>query len=141
MNAEELPAQIEERKGRLASLAKSNADLQWFLDLADHHKQALAQRDVLIAEQKSIIEQLKRMLFGPKSEKLTPEQETELAEVAGDLQEQVARPGTDSQEVLTDETEVEQKQDQKPRRRRLVPVELEVITTVLEPADAGGGRL
>jgi transposase len=136
MNAEELPAQIEERKGRLASLAKCNADLQWFLDLADHHKQALAQRDVLIAEQKSIIEQLKRMLFGPKSEKLTPEQETELAEVAGDLQEQVARPGTDSQEVLSDETEAEQKQDKKPRRRRPVPVELEVITTVLEPADA-----
>jgi len=139
MNAEELPAQIEERKGRLASLAKSNADLQWFLDLADHHKQALAQRDALIAEQKSIIEQLKRMLFGPKSEKLTPEQEAELAEVAGDLQEQVARPGTDSQEVLIDGTESKQKEDNKPRRRRQrrpLPVELEVITTMLEPADA-----
>jgi len=139
MNPEELPAQMEERKGRLASLAKSNADLQWFLDLADHHKQALAQRDALIAEQKSIIEQLKRMLFGPKSEKLTPEQEAELAEVAGDLQEQVARPGTDSQEVLIDGTESEQKEDNKPRRRRQrrpLPVELEVITTVLEPADA-----
>lgn len=139
LNAEELPVQIEERKGRLASLAKSNADLQWFLDLADHHKQALAQRDDLIAEQKSIIEQLKRMLFGPKSEKLTPEQEAELAEVAGDLQEQVARSGTDSEEILTDETEAEQKQDNKPlrrRQRRPVPVELEVITTVLEPADA-----
>jgi len=139
MNPEELPAQMEERKGRLASLAKSNADLQWFLDLADHHKQALAQRDALIAEQKSIIEQLKRMLFGPKSEKLTPEQEAELAEVAGDLQEQVARPGTDSPEVLIDETESEQKEDNQPRRRRQrrpLPVELEVITTVLEPAEA-----
>jgi len=139
MNPEELPAQMEERKGRLASLAKSNADLQWFLDLADHHKQALAQRDALIAEQKSIIEQLRRMLFGPKSEKLTPEQEAQLAEVAGDLQEQVARPGTDSPEVLIDETESEQKEDNQPRRRRQrrpLPVELEVITTVLEPADA-----
>jgi transposase len=106
--------------------------------LADHHKQALAQRDALIAEQKSIIEQLQRMLFGPKSEKLTPEQEAELAEVAGDLQEQVARSGTDSEEVLTDETESQQKQDNQPRRRRQrrpVPVGLEVITTVLEPAE------
>jgi len=31
---------------------------------------------------------------------------------------------------------VRQKNTKKPRRRRRVPVELEVITTVLEPADA-----
>lgn len=155
MNERKLLAQMEQRKLRLASLAKSNADLRWFLDRADQHQQIIAQRDALIAqqtsclaeqalfiaEQKSLIEELKRMLFGPKSEKLTPEQETELAAVAGDMNEQTQRPTPDSQDVLLDEAkeeEQEQKEPKKPRRRgrRPLPVDLEVITTVLEPTDA-----
>jgi len=101
--------------------------------------QLLAEREALIAQQKFLIQQLQRMLFGPSAEKLTPEQETELAEVSGDLDEQSQRPGTDSEDVLSDDTASEQKEDKPPRRRggrRKIPVHLEVITTVLEPENA-----
>lgn len=154
LNEQELLAQLEQRKLRLASLAKGNGDLRWFLEWADQHEQtiaeqtafiaqqtsSLAQQALLIAEQKSLIAELKRMLFGPTSEKLTPDQESELAAVAGDLHDQTERPPPDSQEVLSEEEPAgdEPEKKKKPRRRgrRALPVELEVTTTVLEPTDA-----
>ncbi len=143
MNPSELQAGVKQALEKLRTLAQSDRQVEPLLEQVSRmqagYQELLDQRDALIAEQKSLIEQLKRMLFGPKSEQLTPEQETQLAEVAGDLQEQVARPGTDSEGVLTEETESEQKEDKKlrrPRQRRPLPVELEVMTTVLEPADA-----
>ena len=66
-------------------------------------EELLTARDATIAEQQSLIDQLKRMLFGPKSEKMTPEQAAELAAVVADLNEQEKRPETDSQEVLKEE--------------------------------------
>lgn len=143
MNPSELQAGVKQALEKLRTLAQSDRQVEPLLEQVSRmqagYQELLDQRDALIAEQKSLIEQLKRMLFGPKSEQLTAEQETQLAEVAGDLQEQVARPGTDSEGVLTEETESEQKEDKKlrrPRQRRPLPVELEVMTTVLEPADA-----
>ena len=53
------------------------------------YQELLTARDATIAEQQSLIDQLKRMLFGPKSEKMTPEQ-------AADLNEQEKRPETDA---------------------------------------------
>ena len=143
MNPSELKAGVQQAVEKLRALAQSDPQIEPLLEQVSRmqagYQELLVERDALITEQKSLIEQLKRMLFGPKSEQLTPEQETQLTEVAGDLQEQVARRVTDSQEVLIDETASEQKEDQKsrrPRLRRPVPVELEVITTVLEPAEA-----
>lgn len=88
-----------------------------------------------IDEQQALIAQLQRLLFGPSSEKLPPEQEAKLAEVANDLQDQAQRPAPDSEEVLA----AEEPQEKKKRRRggrHPMPVHLEVQTTVLEPADA-----
>ena len=143
MNPSEFQAGIQQAVEKLRALAQSDPQIEPLLEQVSQmeagYQELLVERDTLIAEQKSLIEQLKRMLFGPKSEQLTPEQETQLAEVAGDLQEQVARRVPDSQEVLIDETESEQKEDKKswrPRPRRPLPIELEVITTVLEPAEA-----
>ena len=80
------------------------------------------------------------MLFGPKSEKMTPEQAAELAAVVADLNEQEKRPETDSEEVLKEEGQKPETDKEPPRRkkrrRREVPVTLEVQTTVLEPTDA-----
>ena len=103
-------------------------------------EELLAARDATIAGQQSLIDQLKRMLFGPKSEKMTPEQAAELAAVVADLNEQEKRPETDSEEVLKEEGQKPETDKEPPRRkkrrRREVPVTLEVQTTVLEPTDA-----
>lgn len=147
MNPADFPTDLQESLAKLRALTGSDPQLQPLAEQISRmqagYQELLVERDALIAEQKSLIEQLKRMLFGPKSEKLTPEQEAELGEVAGDLEEQVSRPATDSEELLSEETSAPPKEDKPPRRRRgrrPVPVDLEVITTVLEPVDAACGQ-
>lgn len=143
MKASDLQTGVEKAMEELRALAQNDSKVEPVLEelrrMQAGYQELLAERDTLIAEQESTIEQLKRMLFGPKSEKLSTEQEAELAEVSGDLQEQVQRLGADSEDVLSEEAEPEEKEEKKlrPRRqRRPLPVDLEVITTVLEPADA-----
>jgi transposase len=75
--------------------------------------------------------EMKRQLFGAKADKLSAEQEQQMAEVVGDLTEQVQRPPPVSAEIL------EEEKPAKPRHRRLrhpIPTELETVTTILEPA-------
>src|SRR2546427_4997085 len=96
----------------------------------------LAEQAQRIAEQKSLIEQLKRMLFGPKSAKLTDEQAEQLAAVASDLQDQAEGPAPDSDEVLQAEDDDPPKKKKKRGGRHPLPVHLEVQTTVLEPEQA-----
>ena len=84
------------------------------------------------------VAELKRQLFGPKADKLTPEQEAQLQQLAGDAQEQAQRPPPLSQEVLEPEPSPKEKADpEKPvrRRRHPIPVQLEVQQVVLEPED------
>ena len=63
----------------------------------------IAELSLTVDEQKSLISQLQRMLFGPTSEKMTQEQATQLATVVGDLTEQEQRPGADSDTVLAED--------------------------------------
>ena len=147
MNPVDFQTDVDQTLAKLRAVAGGDPQLQPLVEQINRmqagYQGLLVERDTLIAEQKSLIEQLKRMLFGPKSEKLTPEQESELGEVAGDLQEQVNRSATDSEDLMGEETGSEPKEDKPPRRRagrRPVPVDLEVITTVLEPADAACGH-
>ncbi len=62
-----------------------------------------------------------------------------LAPVAGDLHEPAPRPPADVQDVLAEETQTSEaekaKLPRRQRKRRQVPVHLEVQTTVLEPTD------
>ena len=51
-------------------------------------QQELARQEQLLAEARTYIAELKRQLFGPKADKLNPEQEEQLRQLAGDLQEQ-----------------------------------------------------
>jgi transposase len=99
----------------------------------EEHKQKLAQAQALIAE-------LKQELYGPKSEKLTPEQEEQLEKLAVDLQEQAQGAPPLSRDVV--EEEIKQENDQQRRRRKerkkrrhMPPVQLEKRTEVLEPED------
>jgi len=52
----------------------------------------LAQKEQLLAEARAYIAELKEQLFGPKADKLSPEQEEQLQQLAGDVQEQAQRP-------------------------------------------------
>jgi len=77
--------------------------------------------------------ELKRQLFGAKADKLSAEQEQQMAEVLGDLAEQHQRPQPVSAEIL----EEEKPSRSPPRRlRHPLPAELETVTTVLEPTAA-----
>ncbi len=93
-------------------------------------EEQLRQKEEQLAEAQAFIAELKRQLFGPKAEKLSPEEQAQLDEIASDLREQRQRPEPLSQQVLAEE--------QKAQRRRRpprhpIPVELETETVILEP--------
>lgn len=93
----------------------------------------------LLAEALAYIAELKRQLFGPKADKLSPEQEEQLRQLAGDLKEQAQRPPPVSQDVLEADRPAQDKeklQREPPRRRHPLPaVQLEVQRVVLEPEE------
>ena len=88
-----------------------------------------------LAEAQAQIAELRRQLFGSKAEKLSPEQQAQLDELASDLQQEAQQPPPLSQEVLEEE-----RRDQRRRRaerrppRHPVPPVLETETVTLEPA-------
>jgi transposase len=83
--------------------------------------------------------ELKRQLFGERSERLTAEEQGQLGEIAADLEEQAQRGPPVSDEVLEDEAEDKAKSKEAPqgkhkrRRRHPLPEHLERQTVVLEP--------
>ena len=83
-------------------------------------EQLLAQQEQLLAEARSYIAELKRQLFGPKADKLTPEQEEQLRQLSAEVQEQAQRPPPLSQEVLEAEASNQEKEKKTPRPRRQV---------------------
>jgi len=91
-----------------------------------------------LAQARAYIAELKRQLFGPKADKLNAEQEEQLRQLTGDLQEQAQRPPPVSQDVLVAEQaarDQEKRKRETRRRRHPLPVQLEVQRVVLEPAD------
>jgi transposase len=98
--------------------------------------QALTQQEQLLAEARAYIAELKRQLFGPKADKLTPEQEEQLRQLTQDVQEQAQQPPPLSQEVLEAEAAAQDKNaPRRPRRQPHPLVKLEVHRQVLEPED------
>jgi len=120
----ELQAQLAEKEQQLSQQAAE-------------HQQELRRHQQLLDEARAYIAELKRQLFGPKADKLTPEQEEQLRQVAGDLKEQAQRPAPVSQEVLEPDLPAKDKEklQRSPRQRRhpLPAVQLEVQRVVLEP--------
>ena len=104
-----------------------------------HLQAELAVQQQLLAEARAYIAELKRQLFGPKADKLNLEQEEQLRQITGDLQEQAQRPAPVSQEVLEPDlpcpSPEKLKREPRPRRHPLPAVQLEVQQVVLEPAD------
>ena len=102
-------------------------------------QQELEQQTQQLAQAQAIIADLKRELFGAKSDKLNEEQEEQLRQLLGDAREQSQRTAPLSQEVL-EETVAQERAEQRRRakeraRRHLPPVELEKQQVILEPPD------
>jgi len=91
------PAELIEYASQLQEEVRQQRD-----QLAQQ-EQELRRQQQLLAEARAHIAELKRQLFRPKADKLSPEQEEQLRQVAGDLQEQAQRPPPVSQEVLEPE--------------------------------------
>lgn len=119
-----------------AGLAEYAAQLQ--KQLAET-QQELALQAQQLAQAQAMIADLKRELFGAKADQLNKEQEAQLRQLVGDVQEQNQRPPPLSQEVLEEalaQERADRRQRAKERRRRhLPPVELEKQQVILEPED------
>lgn len=128
-----LQAEKLQLQAQAEALQQEKARLQTQLELKEGLEGQLRQALLEIAE-------LKRQLFGGKSEKLTADEEGQLAEVTGDLQDQAQREPPVSDEVLEDQDSGQNSDQDKKRpkgRRRSrhpLPEHLERQTVVLEPA-------
>ncbi len=107
-------------------------------ELIQRQQELIKQRE-LLAEARAYIAELKRQLFGPKADKLNPEQEEQLRQVAGDLHAHAQRPAPISRDVLEPDLPPQDKEklqrELRQRRHPLPAVQLEVQRVVLEPAD------
>jgi len=125
MSADQRRSEYERWRAREAELEAEAARLK-------AENQALREQ---LEQAQARIEELKRELFGPKSERLTEEQREQLAQVGTDLQDEAERPGAVSAEVL--EPELDQPPKEKDKRRRAprhpLPASLETETVILEP--------
>lgn len=107
--------------------------------LTELSREALMERvlelEAQLAEAQAQNAELRRQLFGSKAEKLSPEQQAQMDELASDLQQEAQQPPPLSQEVLEEE-----RRDQRRRRaerrppRHPVPPVLETETVTMEPA-------
>ena len=95
--------------------------------------QALTQEyDQKLREAQAEIAELKRELFGPKADRLTPEQEDQLKNLLQDMEAETQRPPPDSDPLL-DEEESGKRKKHRSRVRHPLPVELETETVTIEP--------
>lgn len=142
LKPEETEAELARWQARHRALEAEKARLEAeATQLRSEHDQLVKLNQGLEAQlQAALLElaELKRQLFGEKSEKLTPEEETQLAEVAADLQDQLQRDPPASDDVLADEPEEESAAEDPPQRKRRrgrhpLPEHLERETVVLEP--------
>jgi len=142
MSHDELRAEYERLKARVAKLLEEhpaevtgNADLRQLLE----ESQALAREyDEKLTEAETQIAELKRELFGPKSDRLTPEQQRQLEQLNQDLQAEAQRPTAASDEVLAEDKEDAKKEkrtraDRRRAARHPLPVHLETETVTIEP--------
>jgi transposase len=124
MNPDDLQAEYERLKAQAAQLEAENTRLR---GQVQEYEQRLTEAREQIAE-------LQRQLFGPKADRLTPEQQEQVNQLTRDLEAEAARPDAASDSVLAEE---EPKSKDKRRRARGVrhplPIHLETETVVLEP--------
>lgn len=132
MSGNDLRAEYERLARQIAdALANPPAAEAELLERLGSFTQQCVER---IAEAEAEIAQLKRKLFGPQAERLSPEQEGQLQHVLDDMKAEAERAAADSDEVLSDEEPAKHPQRQPtPRRRHPMPVHLETETITIKP--------
>jgi transposase len=138
MNHEELRAEYDRLKEQIARLVSGKSELAPGNDAVRQlleRMQALTEKyDEKLTEVEAQIAELKRELFGPKADKLTPEQQDQMNQLIRDMEAEGKRPDPESSEVLVDE-EADKRSKKKLRRvvRHPLPVHLETETVTLDP--------
>jgi transposase len=134
MSGNDLRAEYERLARRIAdAMANKPAAEAW--ELLEQLGSLTPQCVERIAEAEAQIAELKRELFGPKADRLSPQQEDQLKQVIDDMQAEAERAAPDSDPVLSEEEESSKRKPRKPasRRRHPMPVHLETETITIEP--------
>ena len=135
MNGRELRAEYERLTRRIADLLADPqaAGAEW-RQLLEQLRSLTAQYADKLAAAEAQIAELKRELFGPKADRLTPEQEDQLNAVLQDMETETQRSAPDGNHVLEEEGQPAHKAA-KPRRRMRhpLPAEMETETITMEP--------
>ena len=140
MSHEELQAEYERLKAQATRLLEENPSKETESDELRQlvtKLQALAnQYDLKVAELEAQIAELKRELFGPKSDRLTPDQQEQLLKLNQDLSEEAQREAPASEGILEAEEDENKKKKGRAARRRVrhaLPAHLETETITMEP--------
>ena len=129
MSHDELRAEYERLRAQIVQLfqnqprSETESSEAWQLlaklqALTKEYDQKLSEAEAQIAE-------LKRELFGPKADKLTPEQEEQLQALNQDLQDEAQRPAPVSDQILEREDRADRRGQQRRRGRHPLPNHLE----------------
>ena len=139
MSHDDLRAEYKRLKLQVAQLLEQKPQLETESTEARQlleKLQALTQEyDQKLSEAEARIAELKRELFGPKADKLTPEQEEQLKNLNKDLQEEAQRPAPVSDQVLEREDRASRRRRQCSRVRHPLPEHLETETVTIEPQE------
>jgi transposase len=137
MTHDDLRAERERLKERVATLLaeKSETDQAELHELLEKLQALTQEYDEKLTEAETQIAELKRELFGPKADRLTPEQQEQLSKLNEDLQAEAQRSGAVSEGILDDEEEQKKKKHRRTVRRvrHPLPEHLETETVTIEP--------
>jgi transposase len=144
MSHEELRAAHERLKAQLTDILNKQtakeADDPVLRHLLEEMQTLTQEYDAKLTEAEVQIAELKRELFGPKTDKLTPEQQEQLSALNQDFEAEAQRPDAASDGVLDDEEEAAAKEEKKKKRdgrrrgvRHPLPAHIETETITIEP--------
>jgi len=138
VSGKQLRAEYQRLARQIAdALANKQADGLDSWELLEQLRSLTEQCVEKLTEVEAQIAELKRKLFGPRADRLTPEQEEKLKNVLDDMEAEAKRSAPDSDQVLSEEQPPKTK-PRKPasRRRHPIPVHLETETITIEPDPA-----
>ena len=134
MSGRELRSEFQRLSAQIAEVLadKGKVHSPESLELLERLGAVAKQLAEKLAEAEAQIAELKRELFGPKADRLSPEQEDQLNDLIDDMDAENRRPAPDSDQVL--EEDQPERQRNKPRRLRYpLPAEMETETVTIEP--------
>ena len=135
MNLQQLQEEYNRLSQRIRALDQQPAasiDPSEWRELVENFDSLAAGYRRELAEAQARIAELSRELFGPKADRLTPEQQDQMNQLLADMEAESQQPAPDSADVLEQE---ESPKESKRRRktRHPLPAEMETETVTIEP--------